>query len=109
MLNSFFAKQLKMPRREIDDGMCVTKLAQPNTVLIKLSDHRFKVFMFRSKKQMRLSNNETCNDLLINENLTSLNYSIFRKPKSERRRRNENYLPNFEVVYTFQGEVFVMK
>ena len=66
-VKQFFAQHLHMPRREIDDGMYVTKLPQPNTVLIKLSDHRFKVFLFQAKKQLRLSNDETCNDLFINK------------------------------------------
>ena len=98
-----------MPRREIDDGMYVTKLLQPNTVLIMLSDHRFKVFLYRAKKQLRLSNDKMYNDLFINENLTSLKYSLFRKLKSEKWRRNENDLANFEVLYTFQGKFFVKK
>ena len=73
-VKQFFAQEINMPRREIDDGMYATKLPQPNTVLINLSDHRFKIFLFRAKKQLRLSNNETYNDLFINENLTSWNY-----------------------------------
>ena len=56
---------------------------------------------------MSLSNDETHIDLFINENLTLLNYLHFIKLKSEKRRRNENYLANFEVVYTFQGKFFV--
>ena len=89
--------------------MYVTKLSHPNTILIKLSEHRFILFLFRAKKQLRLSDDETCNDLFIEENLSSLNYSLFRNLKSEKMRRNENKLANFEVVYAFQGNVFKKK
>ena len=58
---------------------------------------------------MHLSNDEIYNELIINKNLTSLNYLLFRKLKSEKRRHNENNLPNFEVVYAFQGKVFEKK
>ena len=45
-VKQFIAQQLNMSRREIDNGMYVTKLPQPNTALIKLSDHRIKLFLF---------------------------------------------------------------
>ena len=41
----FFAQQLNMPRREIDDGKYVAKLLQTNTVLVKLSDERLNIFL----------------------------------------------------------------
>ena len=85
-VKQMFAHEPNMPRCEIDDGMYVTKLPQPNTVLIKMSDHRFKTFSFLAEKQLRLINCETYNNLFINDNLTSLSYSRFRKLKSEKMR-----------------------
>ena len=38
-----------MPGREIDDGMHVAKQPQPNTVLVKLSDHIIKIFLLSAK------------------------------------------------------------
>ena len=98
-----------MPNREIDDQMYVAKMPQPNTVMITLSHHRFKVFLFRAKKELRINSAQVYHDLFINENLTSLNYSLIKKLKSEKKRRSENNLANFEVVYTYQGKVFVKK
>ena len=43
-VKQFFAQQLKISRREIDDGIHVAKLPQLNTVLFKLSDHRLIFF-----------------------------------------------------------------
>ena len=68
----FYARQVNMSRREIDEGMYVKKLLQPNMVLIKLSDHRFKNYLFRSKKQLRLSNDQTYNDIH-----TDINNTVF--------------------------------
>ena len=106
-VKQFFVQKLNMPRREIDDGMHVAKLAQPNTVLVKLSDHRCKIFLSQAKKHLCFCNDETDNDLFINESLTSLSYLLFGKVKSEKIRRNEMILANFEVVYTFLAKVFV--
>ena len=61
----FLAQHISMARRKIDDGMHVSQLS--------LSHRRFKLFLFRAKKQMQLSNNVTCNDLFVNENLITLN------------------------------------
>ena len=89
--------------------MYVAKMPQPNTVTITLSHHRFNVFLFQSKKELRINNAQVYCDLFINENLTSLKYSLFKKLKSEKNRRSENNLTNFEVVYIYQGKVFVTK
>ena len=56
--------------------MNVATLPQSNTVLVNLSKQRCEHFLFRVKKQLRLSSDETYNDLSFNENLTSMNYSL---------------------------------
>ena len=38
-VKQFLTQRLNMLRREIDDGMHVAKLYQPNTVLVKFSHH----------------------------------------------------------------------
>ena len=73
-----------MQNREIDDQMYVAKKPQPNTVIITLSHHRFKVFLFRAKKELRINRARVYSDLFINENLTSLNYFLFKKLKSKK-------------------------
>ena len=50
-VKKFFYEQLNMQNREIDDQMYVAKMPQPHTVMITLSDHKFKVFFFRAKKK----------------------------------------------------------
>ena len=52
---------------QIDDQMNIAKLPQPNTVMITLSHHRFKVFLFRAKKELCINNAEVYRDLFINE------------------------------------------
>ena len=41
--------------------------------------------------------------------MNSLNYSLFEKFKSEKERYSKNNMASFEVVYTYQGKVFVKK
>ena len=74
--------------------------------MITLSHHRFQLFLFRVKKSLRIINAEVYRDFFINETLTSLNYSLLRKLKSEKERRNKNNLANSQVVYTYQGKYF---
>ena len=98
-----------MPNREIDDQMNIAKLPQPNAVMITLTHHRFKYFLFRAKKELRINYAEVYRYLFINENLTSLNYSLLKKLKSEKKRQNEKNLANFQVVYTHQKLFFCEK
>ena len=77
------------------------------TFLIRFSHHRFIFFLFQAEK--RSKNFESHSAFFINENLTSLNYSVLGKPKAEKKRRTDHNLTNFEVIYTFQGKVFVKK
>ena len=51
-VEQFFYEQLNMTNRKIDDQMYVGKLSQPNTVMIILSHHRFKLFLFQAKKRV---------------------------------------------------------
>ena len=73
-VKQFLSQKLNKPRREIYHGIHVAKLSQSSTVRVKLSDHRFKIFFLRAKKQLQLSNDETYNVLFNNENFTSLNH-----------------------------------
>ena len=84
-----------MPNREIDDQMYVAKMPQPNTVMITLSHHKFKVFLFRAKKELRINSAQVYHDLFINENLTSLNYSLIKKLKSEKKTTQRKQLGKF--------------
>ena len=60
-----------------------------------------------AKKEVRINRARVYSDLFINENLTALKYSLFKKLKSEKKQRSENNLANVEVVYTYQGKIFV--
>ena len=94
-VKKFFYEQLNMQNREIDDQMYVAKMPQPNTVMITLSHHRFKVFLFRAKKELRINSAQVYHDLFINENLTSLNYSLLKKLKSEKKTTQRKQLGKF--------------
>ena len=90
---------------EIDANVYVKKTRRPNTVILKLSDKKLKCFIYSARKTLRNSSNLT--GLYINEYLSSYNYILLKKLKTEKKRRNENNLPNFNSVYFFEGRVFV--
>ena len=48
--------QHKMTDREIDANMLVFKSSRPNTVTIKCSDRRFKLFIYCARKKLRSEN-----------------------------------------------------
>ena len=108
-VRDFLSSELRMTNPETDGRMYVTKLRDTNSVLITLSDHRFKKILFHAKKQLRETNFDVYKSLFVNDNLTSLHYSLFKKVKSEKNRRSELGLESFEAVYTLQGKVLVKK
>ena len=108
-VEQFLFQQLNLLNGELDDRMYFAKMPQPKTVLIRLCHHRFKLLLFQVKNTLCNNNNEAYSDLFINENLTSLNYSLLKKLKPEKNIRIEHNLANFEVVYNLQGKVFVKK
>ena len=104
--NQFLQQKLNMSPREIDANVYVQKTRRPNTVMLKLSDKKFKSFIYSARKTLRNSSSNLTG-LYINEYLTSYNYTLLKKLKTEKKRRNENNLPNFNSVYSFEGRVFV--
>ena len=50
----------------------------------QLSHHRLIVFLFRTKKDLRINSAHVYHDLFINKNLTFLNHFLFKKLKSEK-------------------------
>ena len=108
-VRELLSTQLRMERREIDSSFRVKKLQRANSVLITFSDKRFKRFIFSAVKQLRLSNPVLCENLYLNENLTSYNFGILRSLKAERRDRAQNNRACFESVYSFEGKVYVKK
>ena len=108
-MKQFLSSRMQMEHREIDSQFTVKKLPRNNTVLVTFSDKKFKRFIFAAKKRLRLENVEICNNLYINENLTSYNYSILKKLKLEKTRRFLEKIPTFESVYAFEGKVYVKK
>ena len=83
-VKQFIYEKLNMPNREINDQIYVAKMPQPNSVMITLSHHRSKVFLFQAKKQLRINNAQVYRKLFIYENLISLNYFLFKKLKSKK-------------------------
>ena len=102
---NFMQSIMRMDRREVDANMYVQFTRHPNTILIHFSDHRFKTFLFRAKKN--LPRNE--HPIYINEHLTTYNYGILKLAKEERKRLNENLMGLFETIYTYNGRVFIKK
>ena len=74
---------------------------------IVLSDTKFKRFIFSAKKDLRENHTELTNDLYVNENLTAHNYDLLKKLKTEKKRRADENLENFERIYSFEGKIYV--
>ena len=43
----------------------------------------------------------------MNDNLTGYNFNLFMKLKSEKKRRSEGNLKNFDSLYTIDGKIFI--
>ena len=106
-VQNFLRLQLKMTDREIDANMLVYKSSRPNTVTIKCSDRRFKLFIYCARKKLRSENQSLCENLFINDNLTSFNYSLLKRLKSESKRRIDLHKRSFATVYSYNGKVYV--
>ena len=114
-VREFLTTTLQMASREIDANMIAQKTPRPNTIQLKLSDRRFKNFLFAARKKLRNLGSSTHgtpgattenDELYINENLTTYNYLMLKKLKEEKRARATNGSANFYAVYTFEGKVF---
>ena len=96
-----------MNDREIDANMFVLKASPNNTVLLHLSDRRFKLFIYHARKLLRSAGKPIVTQLYINDHLTSYNFSILMALKRERKTRRERDCPNFEALYSIDGKVYV--
>ena len=65
--------------------------------------------MFAARKNLRQNHPANCENLYVNEILTSYNFEILKKLKSEKKRRSENSETSFHSVYSFEGKIFVKK
>ena len=107
----FLSQQLNMDRREIDANMVINKSSRDHTLLLNLSDIRFKKSIYGARKRIfqAQQNAETRNGLYINENLTSYNFKLLMSLKRERKERVSLNKPVFQSVYTYEGKVYVIK
>lgn len=81
--------------------------SSPSTVLVSLSDIRFKRELFAAKNRLRRGGSDL-GELYINEHLTSQNYEILKQLKKIRRDREEaGSGSNFFSVYSFNGRVYI--
>ena len=104
---NFFSEKLKMSNREIDQSFTVHKTSRNNTIIVRLTDRKFKLFLFNARKKLRLDNPSTVTDLYLNDNLSSYNFSILmtlKRLRSDRRNANKKV---FETTYTIDGKIFV--
>ena len=108
-IKDFLCRTMKMNQREIDANLYAQKSPRLNTVLIKFSDRRFKIFLYSARKRLRNGEGDSLRNLYINEYLTSYNYDILKKLKQEKKRLEENGSPSFASVYSFEGRVFVKR
>ena len=107
-LKTFFEKDLHMDNREIDANMTARRI-RDNTILLHLSNRRFKGFLFSARKRLRTAGNPICNDLFLNENLTPFNFKLLKTLKNENKTRISNGTGKFGNVYTFEGRVYVKR
>ena len=105
----FFINVLRMSDREIDANFNVQKTKKENTVIVILSDKRFKKFIYVAKKKIRHELPETLDNIYINDNLTAYNHSLLMSLKRDRTIRRNEGRPTFDTVYTFEGKVFVKR
>lgn len=108
-LRVFLSGHMKMENRSIDANMRVRKSSRDHSVLITLSDIRYKRFLFAASKQLRLHHPQLYQNFYLNENLTSYNFELLRTLKTEKKRRNELNLPCYDTVYSFDGRIFIKK
>ena len=104
---NFFSEKLKLSNREIDQSFTVHKTSRNNTIIVRLTDRKFKLFLFNARKKLRLDNPSTVTDLYLNDNLSSYNFSILmtlKRLRSDRRNANKKV---FETTYTIDGKIFV--
>ena len=107
-LKDFFSDTMKMTQREIDlNYMKVRKTRKDHTVIVTLSEKRYKKFIYTAKKKLRNENDSACDGLYVSDNLTAYNASLLMEIKKERTRRLSEGLSGFQTVYTFEGKVFV--
>ena len=89
-IQTFLASQMKMVSRSIDANLKVFKSTRENTVKLSFSDIRFKRFIYKARKQLGENHPQLNENLYFNEHLTTLNYNILKKMKSERDRRKDS-------------------
>ena len=106
---TFLSNKLRMSPREIDANMIVSRSSKPNTIVLKCSDRKFKVFVYAARKKLRDQSPDDCAGLYINDNLTSYNYTILKKLKTDSKIRTEAQKTTFATVYTYNGKVFVKR
>ena len=106
-VQNFLKQHLKMSPREIDVNMVTYKSSRPHTVIIKCSDRSFKLFVYSARKKLRSDSPHLCEDLFINDDLTSYNFSLLKCLKNERKQRIQDGKANFETVYSYNGKIFV--
>ena len=106
-VKTFLSSHMKMEPRLIDANLKAFKSRRQNSVKIVLSDTKFKRFIFSAKKDLRENHTELTNDLYVNENLTAHNYDLLKKLKTEKKRRADENLENFERIYSFEGKIYV--
>ena len=105
-VSNFLRSKLNMGQREIDSNMMVKKGSRENTAHLTLSHKRFKGFLYKAKKQLRVDNNIACNDLFINDNLTTYNFHILMSLKTARKSYPSTHNP-IKSVYCHEGRVFL--
>lgn len=108
-IQDFMSNTLNMERREIDLNLKASKLRKDHSVLVTLSNARFKNFIYAARKKKRTADPLSCDGLFVSDHLTQFNYSILNTLKAERRKRKDSELASFEYVFTFNGRVYVKK
>ena len=95
---NFFRNVMKMENREIDANLHAQKTQTPTKILVKLSHHRYKAFIFAARRKMRELSDSYTAELFINENLTPYNFSLMKMLKNERVKRRNDQAPSYETV-----------
>ena len=103
-------EKLGLENREMDENMKVLKTNNDGNARVILSASRFKRFIYAARKKKRTEGGDaSLQNFYINENLTSYNYGILKRLKTEKKRRDDAGEPSFDSVYSYDGRVYAKK
>ena len=105
-VKSFMENVLLMERRTIDANLTTRKTSKQNSVIATFSAKRFKLFLFKTRKNLRENKHPAFTGFYLNDNLTTYNYKILMALKNKSKTFTSENNP-IASIYSHEGRVFV--